>query len=147
MDGLEELKEVVVIGATNRPDMLDPAILRPGRFDRLVLVYPPSTEGREEIFKIHTKKMPLASNVNIKELSEKTEGYVGADIESLCREAAMIALREDLKSDEVSKKNFEAAMKKVKPSVSKELMEKYKEMESEYLKSARAALEKPVYLG
>ena len=148
MDGLEELQNVIIIGATNRPDMLDPAILRPGRFDRLLLVGPPSKEGRLEILKIHTKNMPLASDVNIDKIADLTEGYVGADIESVCREAAMLALRENKEADKVRKKHFDEAMKKVKASVSKEAMDKYKKIEEEYLKSARAALEKRVeYLG
>jgi len=148
MDGLEELNNVVIIGATNRPDMLDPAILRPGRFDRLLLVSPPGKEGRLEIFKIHTKNMPLDKDVNIEKMADLSEGYVGADIESLCREAAMLALRKDKSAKEVSKKHFEEAMKKVKASVSKEAIEKYKRVETEYLKSAKAALESNTgYLG
>jgi len=148
MDGLEELQNIVVIGATNRPDMLDPAVLRPGRFDRLVLVSPPEKEGRLEIFKIHTKNMPISDKEKlISNLAEKTEGYVGADIESFCREAAMLALREDIKIKEVSKKNFEEAMKKVRPSVSKDSMDRYRRMETDYLKSAKAALEHTSYLG
>ena len=148
MDGLEELQNVVVIGATNRPDMLDPAILRPGRFDRLVLVSPPEKEGRLEILKIHTKNMPVEDKEKvINMLADKTEGYVGADIESMTREAAMLALREDLKTKEVRKKYFEDAMKKVKPSVSKESMDRYRKMETDYLKSAKAALESVSYLG
>ena len=147
MDGIEDLTNIVVIGATNRPDMLDPALIRPGRFDRVLLVSPPSKEGRLEVFKIHTKKMPLAKDVNLDVLAEKTEGYVGADIESLVREAAMLALRQDLKSKEVKKKNFDEAMKKVKASISKGDVEKYKKVEEEYLKSAKAALSEPAYLG
>ena len=142
MDGLEELQNVIIIGATNRPDMLDPAILRPGRFDRTLLVGPPEKEGRLEILKIHTRNMPLAKDVNLKKLAETTEGYVGADIEALCREAAMLALRKNKNAKEVTKKNFEEAMKKVKPSVSKESLARYKKIEEEYLKSAKAALEK-----
>ncbi|MEM0330496.1 MAG: AAA family ATPase, partial [Archaeoglobaceae archaeon] len=92
MDGLEELHGVVVIGATNRPDILDPALLRPGRFDRLVYVKPPDRKSRLSIFRIHTKNMPLAEDVDLEELAEITEGYVGADIEAICREAVMLAL-------------------------------------------------------
>jgi transitional endoplasmic reticulum ATPase len=148
MDGLEELQNVVVVGATNRPDMLDPAILRPGRFDRLLLISPPTSEGRLQVFQIHTKNMPLAKDVKLKEIADKAEGYVGADIEGVCREAALLALRENIDAKEVKKKHFEAAMKKIKPSVTKEAMEKYKRMEQDYLKSARAALETgPNYLG
>ena len=95
LDGIEELKQVVVIAATNRPDMLDPALLRPGRFDRLVLVPVPDQGGRLAILKIHTKNMPLEKSMDLEDLSKKLDGYSGADIESLCREAAMLALRED----------------------------------------------------
>jgi len=148
MDGLEELENVIVVGATNRPDMLDPAILRPGRFDKILLVGPPSKEGREEVFKIHTAKMPLTKDVKISNLARDTEGYVGADIEAVCRESALIALRNDKDTKEVSKANFEEAMKKIKASVNKESMDKYRKIEQDYLKSAKAALEKPVcYLG
>jgi len=150
MDGLEELKNVIIIGATNRPDMLDSAILRPGRFDRLLLVSPPSKEGRLEILNIHTKEknMPLAKDVDIKKIAEKTEGYVGADLEALAREAAMLALRKNIKAEEVKKANFDEAMKKIKASVSKADMDNYKKIEQEYLRSAKAALERnESYLG
>ena len=148
MDGIEENSDIVIIGATNRPDILDPAILRPGRFDRILLVGPSEKKGRLEIFKIHTKNMPLAKDVDIDELAERTEGYMGSDIEGLCREAAMLALRKDLKADKVKKENFEEAMNKVKPSVTKGDLEKYKKVEENYLKSAKAALESCAgYLG
>ncbi|RLE42284.1 ATPase, partial [Candidatus Woesearchaeota archaeon] len=96
MDGLIELHDVIIIAATNRPDRLDTAILRPGRFDRIILCPVPDEKSRLEILKIHTKDMPL-KGVNLKELAKKTEGFVGADIEALCREAGMLALREDIK--------------------------------------------------
>ncbi len=148
MDGLEELQNVIVIGATNRPDLLDPAILRPGRFDRILLVGPPDREGRLAIMKIHTKNTPLAKDVDIEKIAELIEGYVGADIGSLCREATMLALRENKEAKEVRKKHFDEAMRKVKASVSKDAMERYKRVEQEYLKSARAALETGIpYLG
>lgn len=149
MDGLEDLHDVVVIGATNRPDIIDPALLRPGRFDRLLLTDTPDIESRLEIFKIHTQNMPLAKDVNIKVLSEKTEGYVGSDIESVCREAAMLALREDMKSKEVKKKHFEEAMAKIKLSVPKDAMDRYKSIEEDYLRNAKAALREktPSYMG
>lgn len=95
LDGLETLKEIVVIAATNRPDIMDPALLRAGRFDRMVLVGAPNRSGRINIFKIHAKNIPLEDDVNLEELADMTEGYVGADIESVCREAVMLALRED----------------------------------------------------
>jgi len=148
MDGIEENSDVVVLGATNRPDILDPAILRPGRFDRILLVGPTDKKGRLDIFKIHTKNMPLARDVDIAELAEKTEGYVGSDIEGMCREAAMLALRKNLDAKHVSRENFEEAMAKIKPSVTKADIEKYKKIEENYLKSAKAALESSAnYLG
>jgi transitional endoplasmic reticulum ATPase len=147
MDGLEELQNVTVIGATNRPDLLDPAILRPGRFDKILLIGPPSKQGRLEVFKIHTKNMPLAKDIDIDELAERAEGYVGADIESVCREAALTALRKNKDAIHVTIEDFEEAMAKVKASVSHDSMEKYRKLESDYLKSAKASLEKPVYLG
>jgi len=148
MDGLEELHDITVIGATNRPDMLDHALLRPGRFDRILLVPGPSIEGRLEVLKIHTKKMPLGKDVDLDKLAEKTEGYVGADIENLVRESAMLALREDINIKQVSKKHFDEAIKKVKPSVTKGDMDLYQKIEETYLRSAKAAIatQKP-YLG
>ncbi len=140
MDGIEDLTNVIVIGATNRPDILDPALLRPGRFDRIVYVPVPEKEGRLQILKIHTSKMPLDKSVSLEELSEKTEGFTGADMEALVREAAMLALRENMESKKVKKEHFFRAMEKVTPSVSKGDQERYKQIESKYLKSAKAAL-------
>jgi len=147
MDGLVKLEGVVVIGATNRPDMLDSALLRPGRFDRIVMTTVPNKEGRFEIFKIHTKEMPLGKDVNLDALAEKTDGLVGSDIEGICREAAMLALRESLTAKEVKKKFFEEAIKKVKPSVSHEDVKQYKDMEV-FLKRARPdKKDMPNYMG
>jgi len=140
MDGLQELKSIVVIAATNRPDILDPALLRPGRFDRILYVDVPDEKSRVSILKIHTKNMPLTKDVNINEIAKKTNGFVGADIASLCKEAAMIALRENKNIKQVSKKHFDAALKKVAPSVTKELAKAYKDMEKNYLRSAKAAV-------
>ena len=149
MDGLEEMGEVVVIAATNRPDIIDPALLRPGRFDRLLLTSPPEKAARLEIFKIHTRNMPLAKDISLQKLAEKTEGYVGSDIESICREAGLLALRENINAKEISNKFFEEAVKKVRQSVPKETMEKYKKLEEDYLSNARAAMikETPSYVG
>ena len=118
LDGIEELEKVVVIAATNRLDMVDPALLRPGRFDRIIEIGMPDEKARLEIFKVHTRKMPLAKDVKLEELAKETEGFTGADIEAVCREAAMNALREakakGKKVDKVSKKHFVDAIKKVK---------------------------------
>jgi len=114
IDGLEELQDVAVIAATNRVDIMDPALLRPGRFDRHVKVGDPDEEARLAIFKVHTKNMPLADDVDLKYLAKNTEKYVGADIEAVCREAVMLTLRDDLKAEQVKMKYFKKAMKKVK---------------------------------
>ncbi|MBS3084526.1 CDC48 family AAA ATPase [Candidatus Pacearchaeota archaeon] len=139
MDGLEDVKEVLVLAATNRPDMLDTALLRPGRFDRILLVNAPIEEGREMILKIHTKDMPLSKNVKIKELAHETEGYTGADLEAFVREAAMVALRESMDANEVKKKHFDEAKKKVKPSVTKHSIEVYQKIEEQFLNNASSA--------
>jgi transitional endoplasmic reticulum ATPase len=140
MDGIEDLSNVIVVAATNRPDMLDSALLRPGRFDRIVYVDVPNKDGRLAILKIHTKNMPLDKDVDIKQLADKTEGYTGADLESFAREAAMLALRESHDADKVKLKHFEKAFDKVSPSVSKNDVDRYKQIEQQYLRSARAAL-------
>ena len=140
MDGLEDLNDVLVIGATNRPDMLDTALLRPGRFDKILLVNAPEEEGRLQILKIHTSKMPLAKEINLNEFAKETNGYTGADLEAVVREAAYFALREDMNSKQVKKKHFEEALKKVKPSVNKSTLDLYKKIEETYLKSAKAAI-------
>ncbi len=149
MDGLEDLNDVLVIGATNRPDMLDSALLRPGRFDKILLVGAPDEKGRNQILKIHTKEMPIKDKDElVKEIAEKTEGYTGADLEALVRESALIALRENIESKEVKKKHFEEALKKIKPSVTKSTIDAYKKIEENFIKSARAALpENGGYLG
>ncbi|MCK4521811.1 MAG: AAA family ATPase, partial [Nanoarchaeota archaeon] len=147
MDGLESLNDVVVLAATNRPDMIDSALLRPGRFDRLILTPIPDKKTREEIFNVHTKGMPL-KDVDIKKLAEKSEGYAGSDIEALCREAAINALRKDPKANTITTKNFEEAFKEVGPSVSKEIEEMYKKAENSLkAAAAREMEEKPKYFG
>ncbi len=120
MDGLEELEDVAIIAATNRPDIIDPGLMRPGRFDRHIKVDTPSEEGRLAIFEVHTKNMPLADDVNLKKLARNTEGYVGADIEAICREAAMLTLRNNIEASTIPNKYFKEAIEKVKPANSKE---------------------------
>lgn len=148
IDGLEGLKDVTVIGATNRPDMLDPALLRPGRFDRIILADVPDEESRMKIFQVHTRNTPLEKEVSLNKLVKQTEGFVGADIESLVREAALNALRKDNTAKTVTKKDFDDALSKVKPSVSHETAQRYKKIEDYYLKRAKAGLEAgPIYTG
>jgi transitional endoplasmic reticulum ATPase len=128
IDGLESMEGVVVIGATNRPDIIDPSLLRPGRFDRLVLIESPDKDARLEIFKIHTKNMPLDKDVDLPILADTTENYSGADIESLCREAAMLAIREDDKSKNVKKAHFDKAMESVRATISPDIEKFYKKV-------------------
>lgn len=146
IDGLEELNDVVVIAATNRPDILDDALLRPGRFDRIIFIPIPDEKARLEIFKIHTAKMPL-KGVDLEELAKKTEGYTGSDIEAVCREAAMLALRKNMKAKEVTKKEFEEALKIVTPSVSKDVEKKYKDFKQVLKRVRIPSEEKPGYFG
>ena len=120
MDGLEELQDVAIIAATNRPDILDTGLMRPGRFDRHIQVKEPDEEARLAIFKVHTKNMPLSKDVDLKKLAKQTDGYVGADIESVCREAAMLTLRNDLEAKEIPNKYFKEAIEKVKPGHNQE---------------------------
>ena len=136
LDGLEELHDVVVIAATNRPDMVDPALLRPGRFDRIILTPAPNRATRKKIFKIHTNSMPI-KGLNLDRLAERTQGYVGADIEAVCREAAMMALREDPKAKEIRMSHFDKALNEVQPSVTKEIKKSYEDIKTQF-KSARA---------
>ncbi|MCD6590760.1 MAG: CDC48 family AAA ATPase [Candidatus Aenigmarchaeota archaeon] len=146
MSGLEDLYDVVVIGATNRPDILDPALLRPGRFDRQVLVPAPDEKARLEILKIHTRNMPL-KNVDLKKIAKKTEWYSGADIEALCREAALNALRENMKARQVENKHFENAMKKVKPSITPDVIKFYENLMERISTRERASKDEGDYLG
>jgi transitional endoplasmic reticulum ATPase len=136
MDGIEPLQRVTVIAATNRPDLLDPALLRPGRFDRLIYVPPPDKKARLEIFKVHTRRMPLADDVDLEKLAEMTQGYTGADIAAVCREAALIALRENMKPVPVSMKHFEKALQAIKPSLKKEDIARYERLAEEVKRAA-----------
>ena len=120
MDGLEELEDVAIIAATNRPDILDAGLMRPGRFDRHIEVAKPDEEARISIFNVHTKNMPLSKDVDIEKLAKSTEGYVGADIEAVCREAAMLALRDNLEANEITNDYFKQAIDKVKPGKTQE---------------------------
>ena len=148
LDGLEVLSNVIIVAATNRPDIIDPALLRPGRFDRLLYVPPPDKEARIQILKIHTSRKPLAEDVKIDNLANQTEGYTGADIAALASAAVMLALREhiekykDPKKAESAKnelkvhmKNFEEAMKKIRP-LSKHEIETYKNIAEQFGKPA-----------
>jgi transitional endoplasmic reticulum ATPase len=148
MSGLEELHGVVVMAATNRPDMIDPALLRPGRFDRFVLVSPPDEQARLTILKIHTKNMPL-KGVDIKSIAKRTEGFSGADLAAVCREAGMSALRNDINSKQVTVKDFENALKDITPSLTQKLQKHYNTFEQrrKKLQEERIKEEQPSYIG
>ena len=150
MDGLEELADVVVLAATNRPDLVDPALLRPGRFDRIISTKLPDEKSRIAILKIHSKDMPLASDVNLDTINTKLEEFNGADIQALCREAAMVALRRDRAAKVVSAIDFEEALTKIMPSLKQEEIKKYRAIEEKYLRDARISQQQPLsqtYMG
>ncbi|QDG53609.1 CDC48 family AAA ATPase [Persicimonas caeni] len=128
MDGLEGMDGVVVVGATNRPTLLDPALLRPGRFDEVVYVPVPEEEGRLKILQIHTEKMPLADDVDLAALASRTQGFTGADLENLVRRAGLNALRANLEADKVSMDVFEQALEQSHPSVTPEMESEYEQM-------------------
>jgi transitional endoplasmic reticulum ATPase len=144
LDGLEELEDVVVVATTNRPDLIDSALLRPGRLDRHVHVQVPDAEARRGILEVHTREKPLADDVDLDDLATQTDGYVGADLEALCREASMAATREFIDSVapeeaatsvgnvRVTADHFEAALEEVGASVDEDTRERYEEMEEEF---------------
>jgi len=153
MDGLEELRNVVIIAATNRPDIIDSALLRPGRFDRLLFVPPPDLEARRQIVRIHTRKTPLAEDVNLDEIARRTDGYTGADIASVANTAVMLALREHIskakdpedakkraKSLRVGKRHFDEALQKIKPMSSAEL-KMYERFSQQFSEAARPKIQ------
>ncbi|MEM3590430.1 MAG: CDC48 family AAA ATPase, partial [Candidatus Bathyarchaeia archaeon] len=140
MDGIEALENVVVIGATNRPDILDPAVLRPGRFDRLIYVPPPDADNLERILMIHTRKMPLAKDVDLKQLARTMIGYSGADVEAVCREAAINALRRDMRATEVTLQDFRNAMERIKPSITPDMDNWYRGFLKRFRRESAAAL-------
>ena len=140
MDGLEELQSVVVIGATNRPTLMDPALLRPGRFDELIYVPVPDKAGRRRILAIHTAKMPLAKDVDLDEIADRADRFTGADLEDLVRRAGLFALREKgAKVKEVDMTHFAQALNASRASVTPEMEEEYKSIESKLKQNAMKA--------
>jgi transitional endoplasmic reticulum ATPase len=126
MDGVVSLEDVVIVAATNRPDMVDPAVLRPGRFDRLIYVPEPDEKSKLQIFKIYTKNMPLGKDIDLVQLAASAKNFSGADIDALCREAAMVALRKDVNANQVTSSDFDEARKRVGPSVTPDMEKWYK---------------------
>ncbi|NNC59736.1 MAG: CDC48 family AAA ATPase [Erythrobacter sp.] len=143
MDGLEEMQSIVVIGATNRPALIDPALLRPGRFDELVYVGTPDLKGREQILGIHTARMPLAGDVDLAKLAKKTERFTGADLEDVVRRAGLNALhRAGAEVQEVAAEDFDEALKDSRATVTSKMEDEYKKMRGELKK--RAATVQPI---
>jgi len=147
MDGMETREGVLVVAATNRPDMIDTALLRAGRFDKLLYVPVPDEKARLEILKVHTSTMPLEEDVSIVEIAKEIEGYTGADIEGLCREAAMTALRESKKAKRVSMRHFEEARKVVHASMDAETARFYERMGQELEKGISKKQREEISMG
>jgi len=139
MDGLEELQSVVVIGATNRPNLVDPALLRPGRFDELIYVGVPSAEGRRRILEIQTARMPLADDVDLAEVARRTERFTGADLEDVARRAGLIALRRSVEADTVTAADFDEALGEARASVTPEMERDYEQIAARLKQDAAAA--------
>jgi transitional endoplasmic reticulum ATPase len=142
MDGLEELHGVVVIGATNRPDIIDPALLRPGRFDELIMAPVPDAESRRKIFEVHLRRMPVAPDVDVGEVVSLTDQYTGADLAAVVRKAGRLALRENMMSQEVSQRHFLAAIQDTGPSVTPDTMKYYERLGGELRKKASREVER-----
>ena len=131
MDGIESREKVVIMGATNRPDILDKALIRPGRFDRLIYIPPPDTEARKEIFRINTLKMQVESNINLDELADLTkvnlffiykQSFSGAEINLICREAGMLAITRDINCEKVEYEDFKNSVKNIKPIITGQML-------------------------
>jgi transitional endoplasmic reticulum ATPase len=139
MDGLEELQSVVVIGATNRPNLIDPALLRPGRFDELIYVAVPDRPGRRRILSIHTTRMPLTDDVDLDSLAARTERFTGADLEDLVRRAGLFALRGAMDASLVSAADFERALEETRASVTEETEREYEQIKSKLKQDAMSS--------
>lgn len=132
MDGLSSKGKVIVTAATNRPDLLDPALLRPDRIDRIIYVPYPSLEARKEVLKVHSKNVPLSTNVSLEEIAKETENFSGADLKSLVKESAMNALRRSKSARVIQREDFQKAMENLKPSLTEELKEYYNKMKEKF---------------
>ncbi|MCL2334354.1 MAG: CDC48 family AAA ATPase [Candidatus Methanoplasma sp.] len=144
MDGIESMNRVMIMAATNRPDMIDPALLRPGRMDRMILVGKPDLEARKSILKVHTEKMPL-KDVDLVAIAKMTDGFVGADIAALCREAGLSAYRRDNNAQYVTERDFKDAMERVHQSVDESTFVKYETLSKEMRKLHTGWKDQPFY--
>ncbi len=135
LDGMEDAEGIIFVGSTNMPDIIDPAIMRPGRFDKIIYVPPPDRRSRIEVLKIHTENRPLSKRVDLNVLATKTKGYSGADIENLVKDAAVIAMRERMDSGRnirISMRHFKMALRNAKPSITSDMVEAYKKLKKGY---------------
>lgn len=130
MDGIEPLVNVTIVGATNRPDAMDPALLRPGRFDRLIYVSPPDSDARAEIFRIQSRDMPFSKQIDLEQLVVKSDGYSGAEIVSLCQEAAIHALAVNIQAAQIEMTDFDVAFTKVRKGITPEMISFYKQFQN-----------------
>ncbi len=136
MDGIENRKGIIIIASTNRPDIVDSAFLRPGRFDRLIFVKAPDFEARLKILEVHTKDMPLDEEISLKKIAQNTEGYSGADLENVCREAGMEAIREKMNElEKIENKHFEFALSKIKSTLPRDILDRYANLAKEITES------------
>lgn len=129
LDGVETLNDVTLVAATNRPDVIDNALMRPGRIDRIIYIPLPDKDTRTEIFSIHLRKTPLAPDADLDDVICKTEGYSGAEITAICREAALAALQEDINAQNVKHKHFTKALETIKPRTSPDLVQYFKKFQ------------------
>ncbi len=143
MDGMEEIYNVAILAATNRPDILDSALLRPGRFEELVLIHPPDEGARLAIFRVHTRGMALGKDVDLVELAKKAQGYTGADVASVCRKAGMMALREDAQAKEIKMKHFRGALVETPSSVPPDILRSYEQLREGFKRRKDVVKEEP----
>ena len=139
MDGLEPIQDIVIIAATNRPDLVDTALLRPGRFDRIIHISTPDENARKKILHIHTRTMPLAEDVFLDQLAQELVNYTGADIEALCREAGLLALREDIHAEKVYFRHFKMAMQSIYGSINEKVLQFYADIEKQFRNKIRTS--------
>jgi transitional endoplasmic reticulum ATPase len=142
LDGIEELEKVVILAATNRKDLIDPSLLRPGRIDAIVELGEPDEKTRKEIFKVHTREMPLEKGINLDDYVKKTKTWTGADIEAVCRNAGVIAIKRVYKSEKkqefkITKQDFDQALKEVSEQIEKEIFNETKLKKEQNKKSKK----------
>ena len=131
----------MVLAATNRPDIIDPAVLRPGRFDRRVYVPPPDEEARLKILNLKTENMPLDENINLESIAKRMDGYSGADIDSVVREAGLHSLRRDPDSSFVTMNDFEKAMEEIAPSITQEMLTWYENTQQRFREQTKPPID------